>query len=173
MNVFKIYRGFFLNEQAYPRAYFVQHSDYDPNFDLQTWLDHSAFDPLRTVYLDRIFPDQQDSQPGIPVQYTITNYKRRTGEISVDLQHNKDGFLVLNEIYYPGWRVYVDGQEREMLKADGLFRAVRVEAPMNLVEWVFQPRSFFIGGFVSLLTLSAMILFFIRSSLKRRSGHVE
>lgn len=173
VNVFKIYRGFFLNEQTYPRAYFVRHSDYDPTFDLQTRLDHSAFDPLQTVYLNRIIPAPKDYQANAPIQYTITNFESGTNEISLDLQHNKDGFLVLNEIFYPGWRVYVDGLEREPLKANGLFRAVQVEAPASRVQWVFQPRSFVIGGFVSLITLSAMILIFIRSSLKRRSGHDE
>jgi hypothetical protein len=52
-----------------------------------------------------------------------------------------DGILVLNDVYYPYWHVYVDGEERELMQANYLFRAVHVAPGRHTVVFTFEPFS--------------------------------
>lgn len=69
-----------------------------------------------------------------------------------------DGYLVLSEVYYPGWRAYVDGREAEVLVANHLFRSVSLESGEHEVEFVFDPPTLKIGLGVSLATLLIVAL---------------
>ena len=61
--------------------------------------------------------------------------------------------LVLSELDYPGWRATVDGQRAEIVRANGLLRAVPLAAGEHEVEMVFRPHSLLWGGVLSLGTL--------------------
>lgn len=61
--------------------------------------------------------------------------------------------LVLTDTYYPGWRVTVDGQEREILRADHAFRGVRLAAGRHRVVFEYAPNSLALGAAISLLAL--------------------
>jgi hypothetical protein len=58
------------------------------------------------------------------------------------------GLVVLNEKWFAGWRVTVDGREATPLRANHLLRAVPVEAGAHRIVWTFEPRRF--GGLVAL-----------------------
>lgn len=70
--------------------------------------------------------------------------------------------LVLTESHYPGWRVWVNGRERPLLRVNGVFQGVRLdEAGTNLVRFAYLPRSLFwtfltaslgfLGGVIALM----------------------
>jgi uncharacterized membrane protein YfhO len=61
--------------------------------------------------------------------------------------------LVQSDASAPGWRVYVNGQEREFARANTLFRAVQVPAGSSRVAWVYEPQSIRLGVFLSLCAL--------------------
>lgn len=67
------------------------------------------------------------------------------------------GKLVLYDTYYPGWTARADGREIVVENYDEVFRAVTVAEP-GLVEFAFRPRSFYLGLWVSLLSLSLVAL---------------
>ncbi|MBI4670249.1 MAG: YfhO family protein [Chloroflexi bacterium] len=73
--------------------------------------------------------------------------------VSVRVETNQPGWLVLNDTYYPGWRATVDGQPAEILRANALVRAVAIPAGEHRVEFVYEPLSVKIGALVSLVTL--------------------
>ncbi len=56
-----------------------------------------------------------------------------------------DGFVVLSDQFYPGWRAYVDGRESPIYRANYLFRAVPVPAGEHVVEFTYQPVSVGLG----------------------------
>ena len=62
-------------------------------------------------------------------------------EIAVAVETERDAILVLHDPYYPYWRVYVDGEERELLQANYLFRAVHVQPGDRRVVFRFEPFS--------------------------------
>jgi uncharacterized membrane protein YfhO len=61
-----------------------------------------------------------------------------------------DGFLVLSDTYYPGWQVFVDGEEAKIYQADYLFRAVPLKQGEHVVEFRYSPSSFRTGLAISL-----------------------
>jgi len=55
------------------------------------------------------------------------------------------GQLVLSEMYYPGWKVYIDGKEEPMMRMDGVFMGAELNAGNHSVEFVFQPVLVFLA----------------------------
>ena len=89
---------------------------------------------------------------GFPAgQARITRYDPRRVEVAV--APNEPGFLVLSDSHYPGWRVAVDGEERPMLLANHVFRAVALGPADREVVFSFEPASFRIGASVSIAVL--------------------
>ncbi|WP_245449807.1 YfhO family protein [Chelatococcus asaccharovorans] len=69
----------------------------------------------------------------------IIRYRRNSVRIRVVA--DKPAMLVLHDIYYPGWQVTVDGEEKPIRRANLLFRAVEVPAGRHMVEFSYQPLS--------------------------------
>lgn len=83
-----------------------------------------------------------------------------------------EAYLVLSEVYYPGWRAYVDGRAQAVLRANYAFRAVYLEPGYHEVHLVFEPLSWRLGLGISLATwvgLAAWALFTWRARLSNRS----
>jgi len=64
-----------------------------------------------------------------------------------------EGFLILSDVYYPGWKVYVDGIEEKIYRADYLLRAVHLPPGFHQVRFVYDPMSFKVGLWIILSTL--------------------
>lgn len=60
------------------------------------------------------------------------------------------GWLVLRDLYWPGWKASVDGLAVQVLAGDGVFRAVAVPEGTHCVTFSYRPRSVIWGGFLSL-----------------------
>jgi len=80
-----------------------------------------------------------------------------------------DGYVVLADTYYPGWRATVDDAPATIYAANGLFRAVFVADGVHRVAFRYEPRAVYRGGFVSALTLvlAAVLALRRRSDLSR------
>ena len=68
------------------------------------------------------------------------------------------GYLVVSDIWYPGWKAYVNGKYQNVEKANYLFRAVLLNAGESEVKLVYQPLSFYLGTIVSFLSIILLIL---------------
>jgi len=73
--------------------------------------------------------------------------------IDIKTESNGDVMLFLSEIYYPGWKVYVDGIEGKIYRANYIFRSVPLRAGKHSVSFVYDPLSFKIGKYISLFSL--------------------
>lgn len=49
------------------------------------------------------------------------------------------GFLVISELFYPGWRAEVDGKETGIFRANGVMRGVAVPPGTHKVEFRYMP----------------------------------
>jgi len=71
------------------------------------------------------------------------------------------GYLVLLDTYAPGWRVTVDERPASIVRANGLFRAVRLNSGRHVVEFVYRPSALVWGaacsGVALILTLSLLV----------------
>ena len=76
-----------------------------------------------------------------------------------DVSAPASGLAVFSEIYYPaGWKAYVDGEEKPILRADYVLRALLIDEGEHEVEFVFAPDSFVVGRDISLASSIAIIV---------------
>ena len=106
------------------------------------------------------------AQKKFAAQARITRYTNQNVVIQTAL--NGSGILVLADSYYPGWRVYVDGKEQEIRRANLFFRGVPLSAGKHVVEFRYEPRSFVLGLFLSVIFLTAVILWSVFLFLPRK-----
>lgn len=66
------------------------------------------------------------------------------------------GYLVLLDSYADDWRVTVDGQPASLVRANGLFRAVRLNPGRHAVVFSYRPRAFVVGAALSSVALLVM-----------------
>ena len=102
-----------------------------------------------------------DSDPPDGGSFAFDDFSVSANRIAFASRQEHDGFILLNEINYPGWSATVDGQAAAILPADGIFRAVHVKAGSHRLEFTFWPRHFLWGAAMSLLTLAAYAAYFI------------
>ena len=77
--------------------------------------------------------------------------------ITVRVNSRNDAVLVVNDSYYPGWRAWVDGKAAPIYRVNYGFRGVAVPAGECQVEMRYEPASFRVGVFVSLLALAVLL----------------
>ena len=59
----------------------------------------------------------------------------------IEIQAQGPGLLVLSEIAYPGWKVWVDGVAQPIETYAGLLRAARLSSGAHQVVFAFRPAS--------------------------------
>jgi hypothetical protein len=87
--------------------------------------------------LDREAVVDRDPGPlgGAAVTGTATIAASELNRIQVDVTASGPALLVLGELYAPGWRATVDGEPAPVVRADLIFRGVRVPAGAHRVEF--------------------------------------
>jgi len=83
----------------------------------------------------------------------------------IQLQAQGPGVLVLSELAYPGWRVWVDGDPADLEESAALLRAVTLDEGIHQVVFDFRPLSLYLG----LACCLAGLLFVIAHSAFGRS----
>ncbi len=81
----------------------------------------------------------------------------------------RDGWLILSDLFYPGWRATCDGQPVEIVPGNYLFRAVKIKAGTHTVDYNYQPASFRTGWILSLMAGITIIWMLIWNRLWDRS----
>jgi hypothetical protein len=104
----------------------------------------AEFDPSAEVLLVGEGPVGPDSAAGSdPGAVEILEYG--PNEILIRADVRRPAHLVVSDTYYPGWRVFVDGAETEVLRADYAFRAVALGPGVHAVRMVYRSRFFSVG----------------------------
>jgi hypothetical protein len=146
-----------------PRAYVVAHWSHSSISEMLSILSNASFDPTKEVLLEAI-PTNLNSVSGLYFEGKVQflSYEPESLEFLVSL--SQPGILVVNELFYPGWKCKVDGQETQILRANVIFRAVVLKDGIHRVQMFFSPESVKLGSAVSLLgIIGSLALFFIPS----------
>jgi hypothetical protein len=112
----------------------------------------------------RVFLDREPSPRPEPAgRYAIAQIAEESAErVVAGVSSDAAGILVLTDLSYPGWRAKIDGRPADLLRADGLFRAVSVPAGEHRVEFRYVPVSFFAGAAVSAVSLAGLLVWLCR-----------
>ena len=151
----------FLNTEAMPRAQLVHRALPAADRDA-AWARVQArgFDPAVEVVVEG--GRRLDATAAEPGQAIVTGY--RPGAVDIVTHAAADGYLVLADAHFPGWRATVDGRAAPVLRANYAFRAVPVPAGTHDVRFRFRPRSVLVGAVVSSVTALAAAVVWRRSS---------
>jgi hypothetical protein len=165
----RIYR----NDDALPRAYVVsQVQGISDDEKVLVELFSQTFDPRRVVLLSPARSQEPIPCPLSPIPNpqppTPLSPEYSPNAVNIEVSLDRDGCLVLSDTYYPGWRAYVDGEEREILRANYAFRAVFLESGHHTVLFKYDPLSFKMGLAISLATWGAVIFGLVVPGLQCR-----
>ena len=158
----------YLNRNAYPRAYFADRAigENVPANILRT-VKARGFDGRRLALVEAWpapAPELSPPEASDEVRYT----RRSLNEIALATSTKGSRFLVLSEMFYPGWRAYVDGRETPLYRANYLFRGLVVPAGRHEVTMRFRPPVALAGCIVTGLSLLVLAGLLIRLPRERR-----
>jgi len=159
-----------LRDSYLPRSFLV------PGFEIlgkKEILDHMVdpgFDPRQTVLFERERTPRDSFSTaftGKDIMQLVKILSYRPDEIILETDSTQPGFLFLSEVFYPGWKAYVEGREVNILRGNYLFRAIPLTAGRHSVIFRFEPLSIKIGVSITLLTVLVLVLLFLFHRFRR------
>ena len=125
------------------------------------------FDPTRDVVIEGMaspMPVWADAEDG---RATAKIVEYRPLRVRVEVESPAAGMLMLNDVWYPGWRASVNGVEAPVYRANGAFRAVPVPAGRSEVTFTFQSDMLMLGWGVSVVTWGLVVAAVLATRLRR------
>ncbi len=144
------------NHDALPRAYLVHCVRIIPDQEAaQAALDKGDFDPRREGILESGLALDEE-RPADSDKVEIATYQPQ--RVVIHTNSPQASYLVLSDLFHPGWQATVDGEPAPILRANGVLRAVYLPSGNHTVEFFYRPLSFALGWMISLLSLAVWIV---------------
>jgi len=150
-----------------PRAYVVGRAEVVKKGAALEKIYSENFSPVETVLLYGAEGLGYNGNSGESFFVPVLVKEEFPERMSMHTDTEKDGFLVLSSVYYPGWKATVDGKETKVFEADHALMAIHLEKGKHDVVFSFEPDSVKIGALLSFLSLLFLALFCI---YKKRTG---
>lgn len=90
----------------------------------------------------------------------------KNNSVSANVKSEKETFVNMSQCYYPGWNVYVDGEKSNLYIVNNVIQGVAIPAGEHEIVFRFQPKSLYLGAFISLITLIISMFVLSRSTRK-------
>lgn len=103
---------------------------------------HYTYDSLKVYAVKQENFDKQASQLS-DNRFTATEVE--DDRIKGTINSSYDGWLYLNLIYNPGWKVYVDGVETELVRTDTCFSGLPVSSGQHEIVLKYYPYGLNVG----------------------------
>jgi len=149
-------------------TFMVYRAEYfDNTKQIAAYMAQPSFNPMQSVIfedgLQQTVPLTKQIELRPESQVSILN--TTLNSIAIEAYTNTAGWLVVSEVYYPGWKAYVDGQEVAINKANLSLRAIEMKPGHHYVEFVYDPDSVRYGLLITfvgvILVVSLLMLSFI------------
>ncbi len=122
--------------------------------------DLEKFDARRSAIVEANDRALQSRLPGGDVG------ENETVSVSIpDPQHvlvaatlDKPGIVVLADVFYPGWKLEIDGKPAEILRTNRMMRGAFVQAGKHTLTYYYDPDSFRFGKWLSLAGLGILVV---------------
>jgi hypothetical protein len=146
-------------EDALPRAFLVGESRVVPSAEQLDTYYASAFDPLRQVLLaEKVVVKKEKNFSG-----QVERIEYGPNRVTVKTRQNEEGFLVLLDTWFPGWKVEVDGQPERIYRANYFYRGVKLGPGSHQIEFSYEPVGLRTGFTISGITFILLICLFVLS----------
>lgn len=154
------------NTRVLPRAFLPRRIRYEQHQD------HVIFGMSKsTDFSDMAWIQAPDLPPHEISNGRGTLTTRRQGrQWDITATMLEDGWIVLSESAWKGWRAYVDGKRVQTQFANHAFLGVYVPKGKHDVRVVFQPESFTRGRNITLATVVGLVAWFVWRRRKLSRG---
>jgi len=152
----------FKNNATYNRAFVVHdYLEVDGEAAVLSEMAKGKIDLSKTAVFnkeDHIIPNKIDGlvNPDKNEIVTVDSYK--TNDVNVSVNMELSGILILSDLMYPGWNVYVDDVKKEILNVDYLLRGVFLDMGQHKVRFSYEPVVLKNGLYISLFFVSLSLL---------------
>ncbi len=114
---------------------------------------------------------RQSTEVMAPANISDTSLTRHeAGRVDLRVSATKPSMLVLLDSYYPGWRVWVDGRERQVEVVNRAFRGVIIQPGKHQVAFRYDPESFRYGAALTVSTMAAWVAALIFLYFRRKAA---
>lgn len=161
--IFKIYE----RPASLPRAYLThqyQHIE-DPKTIIKT-LYTEEFDYKNTVILEESLPDNLTLSTESTGSAEIISYE--PNKVEIKTKTNGNLLLTLTDVEFPGWKAYINGNETKIYRSNYALRTVFLPEGDNVVTFMYQPKSFQVGLYISIATTSILLIAFVYSFTSKK-----
>jgi hypothetical protein len=149
------------NQDFLPRAYLVNAVEVitDQEEALKR-LTSGSFDFRQRAILDRPLPPDQAKSLGGSFEegiqaVRVTDYTN--DEITFEVSTGAPGLLVMSEVYAPGWKASLDGDEVPLYPANYAFRGVFVPAGEHQIMLTYLPWEYQMGKIFTMIGLTLLL----------------
>jgi len=143
------------NQNALPRAYFVDEVQKATTMEILNKVKNNQFDPKEIAFVEDA--DIKVDKPDSTAFAQIEKYQDENIYLNVNASGNN--FLFLGDTYLgKGWKAYIDETETKIYRTNHNFRGIIVPKGNHKIHFEYLPESFVITKNLALVLSSLVIL---------------
>jgi hypothetical protein len=153
---FRLYR----NNRTFPRYFLVPYATIKQNKeDIKRAISREEVNFSDSVLIETsegVSGSDRNCLSGHPGSVLVTSYD--INRVELQILAGCDAYLTGSDVHYPGWRATMDGNDVPVLTGNLAFRTVRVtQGNHRLVFW-YDPKIYYIGALISLISLCVLFV---------------
>lgn len=152
------------NKNALPRAFLPRRIRFEKSENVVHQMSYATdFADVAWIESEDEPHDRDNATGGVKI-------RRKGLEYLLDASMDADGWIVVSESHWKGWRAYIDGRRVETHFANHAFIGLFVPAGQHRVRLVYLPESFTRGRAISIATLILIAAVMIVRACRRSSS---
>ncbi|MCD6380292.1 YfhO family protein [bacterium] len=142
------------NVKVLPRVFFVDKVKIMKLEDMLNFMVSPEFNPAEHVLFENPLSLNIESSSGSRAK--INDYGVNSIEINAHVENSC--IMVMSEIYYPEWKVEVDGEEKEILRADYCLRALPLNPGDHSIKLKYKPHGIKVSLLISIIAFALSLI---------------
>jgi hypothetical protein len=130
------------NPRAFPRTFIAHGVEYTNSYrEAHALVKKLGLDLRHTAILEESLPTGYKGESHVTGRSSALIKQYGPNKVTIEAHVDSPGVLVLSDLYYPGWKAYVDGTPVKLYRVDGIIRGVLVQEGEHMVEFRYSPSS--------------------------------
>ncbi|MCB4790817.1 MAG: YfhO family protein [Elusimicrobia bacterium] len=165
-----VYRGdidIYRNKQVFPRVFGVTSL-------IRAGSENEALDLIKTGKIDfnnsavieaKNVTAEYLKPPGMRHTKNIILREYSNNRVTLDVEFRNSGVLILNDLFYTGWKAYVNGKVQEIFPVNLIMKGILLKEGKYRVNFVYDPFSYKVGLLLTLLSVALLGIYFVNKMI--------